>query len=55
MGDIFYNLDGSTSAMTAAQATGATDIAGGTDTISDNAVASSLDGVIDYENSAAFV
>lgn len=53
-GDVFYNLDGSTSAMTAAQAAEATEIVTGTQTASANAVASSLDGVIDYENSAAF-
>jgi flagellin len=53
-GDTVYNLDGSTSAMTATQATEATAIADGTDTSSSNAVASSTNGVVEYENSAAF-
>jgi len=53
-GDTVYNLDGSTFTMSAAQATAATDIATGVDTSSPNAVASALDGVLDYDNSAAF-
>lgn len=53
-GDTVYNLDGSTFTMSAAQASAATSIADGTDTTSDNAIASSLDGVLDYDNSAAF-
>lgn len=53
-GDTVYNLDGSTFTMSAAQATAATDIATGVDTSSTNAVASAIDGVLDYDNSAAF-
>jgi flagellin len=49
-----YKLDGSTRTIAATEATAATDIATGTDTTSPNAVASSIDGVLDYENSAAF-
>ena len=49
-----YALDGSTRAMTAAEATTANAIRVGTDTTSANAIASSIDGVLDYDNSAAF-
>jgi flagellin len=53
-GDTVYELDGSTRTMTAAEATAANAIRTGTDTTSDNAKASSTDGVLDYENSASF-
>jgi flagellin len=53
-GNTVYNLDGSTFTMSAAQATAATAIAAGTDTSSANALASAIDGVLDYDNSAAF-
>jgi flagellin len=49
-----YKLDGSTRAMTSAEATAANSIRSGADTSSANAVASSIDGVLDYENSASF-
>jgi flagellin len=49
-----YALDGSTRAMTAIEATAANLIRSGTDTSSTNAVASAIDGVLDYDNSAAF-
>jgi flagellin len=54
VGDTVYELDGSTRTMTAAEATAANAIRTGTDTTSDNAKASSTDGVLDYENSASF-
>ena len=53
-GDTVYNLDGSTSALSALEATAASAIAAGTDTSSANAIASSIDGVLDYDNSASF-
>jgi flagellin len=49
-----YALDGSTRAMTAAEATAANLVRTGADTSSANALASSIDGVIDYDNSASF-
>lgn len=49
-----YALDGSTRAMTAAEAADANLIRSGSDTSSTNAVASAIDGVLDYDNSAAF-
>ena len=49
-----YALDGSTRAMTSAEATAANLIRTGADTSSANAVASATDGVLDYENSAAY-
>jgi flagellin len=49
-----YALDGSTREMTAVEATAANLISSGTDTSSTNAVASAVDGVLDYDNSAAF-
>jgi flagellin len=49
-----YALDGSTREMTAVEATAANLISSGTDTSSTNAVASAIDGVLDYDNSAAF-
>ena len=52
--DVVYKLDGSTRAMTAFEASNASQIAFGIDTSSANALASSMDGVLDYENSAAF-
>ena len=53
-GDVVYHLDGSTSAMTAIQATASTNIANGTDSTSSNALASATNGVLDYDNSAAY-
>jgi len=53
-GDTVYNLDGSTFTMSLAQANAANDIRTGVDTSSANALASSIDGTLDYENSAAF-
>lgn len=53
-GDTIYNLDGSTSAMSSTQADEAAAIADGSDTSSANAVASSINGVLDYDNSAAY-
>jgi flagellin len=53
-GDTVYNLDGSTFTMSALQATAASDIASGADTSSANAVASAIDGVLTYDNSASF-
>ena len=53
-GTTVYKLDGSTRLMTAAEATAANLIRSGTDTSSTNAVASSIDGVLDYDNSASF-
>lgn len=53
-GETVYHLDGSTSVLDASQTTAASAIALGTDTSSANAVASSVDGVLDYDNSAAF-
>jgi flagellin len=52
-GDVVYGLDGSTRAMTALEATAATNIGTLADTTSPNALASSIDGVLDYNNSAA--
>ena len=49
-----YALDGSTRAMTSAEATAANLIRTGADTSSANAVASATDGVLDYDNSAAY-
>jgi len=49
-----YALDGSTRAMTAAEATAANSIRTGVDTSSTNALASATNGVLDYDNSAAF-
>ena len=53
-GTTMYALDGSTSAMSAAQATSANLIRGGGDQTSSLALASSTNGVLDYDNSAAF-
>ena len=50
-----YNLDGTSRLITSAEATAASAIADGTtDTSSANALASSLDGTLNYNNSAAF-
>ena len=49
-----YALDGSTRAMTTAEAAAANLIRTGIDTSSTNAVSSAIDGVLDYNNSAAF-
>jgi flagellin len=49
-----YKLDGSTRAMTVAEVAPANLIRAGTDTTSVNAKASAIDGVLDYDNSAAF-
>ena len=53
-GTTVYKLDGSTRLMTAAETGAANSIRLGTDTSSSNAVASSIDGVLDYDNSASF-
>jgi flagellin len=52
--DTVYALDGTTRAMTAIEATESSSIADGTETSSTNAVASAIDGVLDYENSAPY-
>lgn len=48
-----YKLDGSTRPIAATEATAATSIADGTDTLSANALASSINGVLNYDNSAS--
>jgi len=53
-GTTVYKLDGSTRSMTVAEATAANLIRSGTDTSSANAVASAIDGALDYDNSASF-
>jgi len=49
-----YKLDGSTRAMVAAEVAPANSIRTGSDTSSTNAMASSINGVLSYDNSAAF-
>jgi flagellin len=53
-GTTIYKLDGSTRSMTATEVTDANLIRSGTDTSSANAVASAIDGALDYDNSASF-
>jgi len=49
-----YNLDGTSRTIAATEATAATLIAAGTDVTSANALASSTNGTLNYDNSAAF-